>query len=376
MKIIQYVKAFGNKKFSELPFNEVDALIFAELAYVNFDLAIGEYEFKKLKNLKIENKKKFYEGSVDSFFNRQLVELMIKSVRYRNVKIGYCRQMVDRKKALQFFAMTLIMPDHRGYIAYRGTDTSLNGWKEDMLLAFQNHMPGQEKAVEYIKTATTLFTGNFFVGGHSKGGNLAIWATLNMGEELEPRLVQAYSFDGPGFRKDITKMKSFERLQSRMTKFLTTHDMIGVVYNNAPNPKIVYSDGILLGGHDPFFWSVNRRDHTFLYTKDRSILSKGSEEALMNWLKKESDESKKLAVHVIFDLFGECKTVYDLLLNGFRLLFNSKKVIEGYSEEDRENAKQIFKQLGKYFLSAYNPRKFIKQKKETPKNTELIEEKE
>ena len=151
MKIIQYVKAFGNKKFSELPFNEVDALIFAELAYVNFDLAIGEYEFKKLKNLKIENKKKFYEGSVDSFFNRELVELMIKSVRYRNVKIGFCRQMVDRKKALQFFAMTLIMPDHRGYIAYRGTDTSLNGWKEDMLLAFQNHMPGQEKAVEYIK---------------------------------------------------------------------------------------------------------------------------------------------------------------------------------------------------------------------------------
>ena len=69
MKIIQYVRAFGNKKFSELPFNEVDALIFAELAYVNFDLAIGEYEFKKLKHLKIENKKKFYEGSVDSFFN-------------------------------------------------------------------------------------------------------------------------------------------------------------------------------------------------------------------------------------------------------------------------------------------------------------------
>ena len=171
-------------------------------------------------------------------------------------------------------------------------------------------------------------------------------------------------------------MKSYQRLESRMTKFLTTHDMIGVVYNNAPNPKIVYSDGILLGGHDPFFWSVNRRDHTFLYTKDRSILSKGSEEALMNWLEKESDESKKLAVHVIFDLFGECKTVYDLLLNGFRLLFNSKKVIEGYSDEDRENAKQIFKQLGKYFLSAYNPRKFIKQKKETVENTELVEEKE
>ena len=375
MRIIQYVRTFGNKKFSEVPFNEVDALIFAELAYINFDLSNAKIDFVKLKNLKIYDEKNFYEGSVDKSFNKRLLRMMIKSTRYRNVQVGYCQTVTDEKEGLQFSALTLIMPDRQGYIAYRGTDTTLLGWKEDMFLAFQDHMPGQETAVQYIKEIVKLFKGNFYVGGHSKGGNLAVWAALHMGQKYEERLNHVYSFDGPGFRTSIRNMASFKRIEHKMTKFLTTHDMIGVVYNNAKNPKIVLSSGILLGGHDPFFWLVDSNAMTFKYAKDRSILSKGSEEALMNWLQNEPDDNKRLAVHVIFDLFGTSKTIYDLLLNASRLLVNSKKVIQGYSDEQREAAKEIFKKLGKYYLAAYNPKKFLnKSRTNEVKQTEAKEE--
>ena len=361
MNIVQYVKQYGNKKFSEFPFNEVDALIFSELSYMNFDMYIKDMHFISLKKLKILDKKNFYFGSVDAYDNRRLLEAMQKSKRYGDVKAGFCRSYIDTHKQnyMQFFAMTLIMPDRTAFISYRGTDISILGWKEDLYLAYQASMPGQERAVNYLKEATTLFTGGFYVGGHSKGGNLAIYSALHMGKKLEKRLIKGYSFDGPGFKKDISHMESYQRINHKLEKFLTTHDMIGVIYNKAQNPKIVYSNGILLGGHDPFFWSVGRYTGTFNYAKDRSIDSKNSEEALMNWLENESEESKKLAVHILFSIFGESRTIYDVLLNASRLIANRKHLFDDYTQEEKEQAKEIYRRLGRYYLTSYSPKRFL-----------------
>lgn len=363
MNIIQYVRAFGKKKFSDLPFNEIDALIFSELAYINFDLSIKEMDFVTLNQLVIEDKKKFYYGSVDASKNRRLVEAMIGTKRFGDIKIGFCRSHYDENIYTQFFAMTIIMPNHQGFISYRGTDTSILGWKEDLYLTYRDSMPSQERAVNYIKEAATLFKGNFYIGGHSKGGNLAIYTALNMGEKLEKRLIRAYSFDGPGFEQDITELESFKRIETKLEKFLTTHDMIGVVYNRAKNPKIVYSNGILLGGHDPFYWSVNRYKITFTYSKDRSSFSRKSEEAMMNWLKNESPKAKQLAVQVICDIVGASKTIYDVLLNASRIISNRKSIFKGYSFRQKEEAKEIFKKLGKYYLAAYSPKRYLMNKK-------------
>ena len=365
MNIVQYVEKFGDKTFMQLHFNEVDALIFAELAYINFDLYIKEMDFVPIKKLVIKDTKKFYFGSVDARYNRQLLEAMIKSKRYGDVKIGFCRSYVDHDKTLQFFAMTLILPTREAFIAYRGTDITLLGWKEDLFLAYQESMPCQEKALEYLKEATTLFTGGFYIAGHSKGGNLAIYAALHMGVKLERRLIKAISFDGPGFAKDITKEKSFERIQNKLEKYLTTRDMIGVIYNNAPNPKIVYSLGVLLGGHDPFFWAVSRTTASFYYAKERSLTSRATEEALMNWLQNENPESKKLAVHILFAIFGNSVTIYDWLLNASRLVANRKHIFDGYTELEVEEAKEIYRRLGRYYLLAYSPRKFLNKRKKS-----------
>ena len=365
MNLVSYVKQFGHKSFSELPFNDIDGLILSQLSYVNFHLITPESGFIKLKSIKGTpqiNNQDFYYGSVDAKNNKRLLKLCVNCKRFRNVEVGYPKGDFDASKNKQFYACTFLMPHNIGFISFRGTDITMVGWREDLYIAYRDTIPGQEDAVSYLKTVTKLFQGNFYVGGHSKGGNLAIYACLNMYKKLYSRLIKCYSYDGPGFKDTIKQHPNYELLRPMVAKFLTSNDMIGVIYNNVDNAKIVYSTGILLGGHDPFRWMIDFRNVDFAYAKDRSFMSKKYEEALMNWLKEVDDEDKRIAVHVIFEMMGDSKNVYDLLLKGGRLILNGKKTWDEYTPQQRIKARETFKKLGKYFLSAYSPKRFLKEK--------------
>lgn len=359
MNIIGYVKQYGKYKFTELPFNDIDALIFAELAYLNIHLAVKGKAFRQIKNIKITDKKEFYKASVDAKNNQRLFEAMMKSNRYKNVKIGYPNWKDNLRIHEQFYAITLILPDETRYISFRGTDITVDGWKEDLLIAYKDDIPSQRTALKYINEVLKTFDGPFYIGGHSKGGNLAAYSALHMGEKYEERLIKVYSFDGPGFKTNVYEFDSYKRVSHKYVKYLTTHDIVGVIYNRNPNPIIVYSDGILLGGHDLFYWGIKKKEPAFVLTKERSAFSKDSESALMGWLNSEDDECKEIAVKVVFDLLGTHATLYDLLLNAGRLVTNGKKTIEGYTEEQRAKVKEIFKRLGAYYLRAYSPKKFL-----------------
>ena len=372
MNIISYVRAFGHKSFSELPFNNIDGLILSQMSYINFHLISAEsgfIKFKSLKNNPMLNNKELYFGSVDAKDNEKIFKLLIKCRRFRNVQFGYPRADFDEKTHKQFYAVTFLMPHNIGFISFRGTDITMVGWREDFYIAYRDTIPGQEDAVEYIKTVTKLFQGNFYVGGHSKGGNLSIYACLNMYKKLCPRLINVFSYDGPGFKNTIKEHPHYDLIKPKVVKFLTSNDMIGVIYNNVDNAKVVYSNGILLGGHDPFRWMVDFTKIDFVYAKDRSFMSKKYEEALMSWLTTVDEQDKRLAVHVIFEMLGDSKNVYDLLLKSGRLIINGKKTWDEYTPQQRMKARETFKILGKYFIAAYSPKRFLIEKF-APKNKE------
>ena len=362
MNLIGYVKEFGDKTFSVMHFNSIDALILSQMSYVNFDLLNVDKGFIKLKDLKLSDDKKVYEESYDAFDNKRMMKMLVSCRRFRNVKVGYFHKDYDEEANKQFVAVTFVLPDDTGFISYRGTDLSMMGWREDLYIAFRDHMPGATDATEYLEKVVKKFKGNFYAGGHSKGGNLAIYATLHMNPELSERLLNVYSFDGPGFRTKIKENKNYHLVKDKVVKYLTSNDMIGVIYNNNEDAKIVYSSGVLLGGHDPYRWSIDKQTVDFVFTKDRSYMSKKYEEALMGWLAEMDDDDKALAVHIIFEMMGESKTVYDLLLNAGRLAVSGKKTWDNYSPRQRERAREIFKKLGKYFLSAYSPRQFLRER--------------
>lgn len=362
MNILGYVKKFGDKTFKQMPFNEVDALIFAELSYINFNLSIPKDKFITLSRLTIKDRKEFYTGSVDYKFNEKLVDLMIVSNRYKHIRLGLWRTHVDEKNYTQFFALTILLPDKTAYISFRGTDTSILGWKEDLLITFCDDMPSQQMAVKYVKDIAKKLDCNFYIGGHSKGGNLAICSSLYLTPNLEERVIRVYSFDGPGFRNDITTLDSFLRMKYKIVKYLTSNDMVGVIYNRIKNPRIVYSTGILLGGHDPFRWKVNKGGWQFDYADYRSKKSESFEDGVMDWLTTIKDEDKQLAINVFYSLLGDSKNIYDLLLKSARLVMRRKESLANYTNVQIAKTVEIYRRLGRFLFRAYSPRKYLAKK--------------
>ena len=139
--------------------------------------------------------------------------------------------------------------------------------------------------------------------------------------------------------------------------------MIGVIYNKVHTAKIVYSRGLLLGGHDLFSWSVNIYRQDFKYVKDRSFISKSHEEALTKWLEDSTPREKQLAVEILSELLGECKTPFELLNKGITNLNNTKTKWGTYTVEERQKTKETYIKLIKYYLSAYSPKSFFEQRK-------------
>ncbi len=362
MNIIEYVKQYGNKSFVQHPFNDVDGLIFAELAYVNFNLAIPENKYIVLKKIKIEDEKAFYDGSVDYKQNKKLVDLMINSKRYKNVKVGYWKAHFDEKAYAQFFALTFIIPHGTAFIAFRGTDTSILGWREDLIITYQDDMPSQDLAASYVNEVTKLFPGNFYIGGHSKGGNLALYSAIYMDASLNKRLIKAFSYDGPGFRQDVLKLAYTKKVREKLVKFMTSNDMIGIIYNQIKNPIIIYSKGIMLGGHDPFTWRVDPNGNGFKIVDSRSQTSAKFEEGVMNWLTRMSDDDKELAVDVLYRLLGDASNIYDLLLKSVRLIRSSKTNLSDYTSVQIAKTIEIYKRLGRFLFKAYSPKIFLRIK--------------
>ena len=337
MNINSYISYKGHLTFDELKFNELDSLILSELSYMNLDLVASSIHHPRAKKVKIKDVDLTYlsavsYGSVDNKKNEKMLKLMMESKRFQEMEVCYTHRIFDEKNYNQFFAVTFIFPNGDAYLSFRGTDITMVGWKEDFLMTFKPLILSQKEALEYFKCVVKHLKGNFYLGGHSKGGNLAMYVALRMGKQYEDRLIKAYSFDGPGFKDGIINQAAVDRLEHKLIKYMTYNDVIGVVFNKHKNPHIVDATGVLLGGHDPFSWQVNVKSHSFKKKKDRSAISKKSEVAFNNWMASISDDDRELAFDALFKLLKKVHTVYDLLSIGLPAIITTRnKVVKEYS---------------------------------------------
>ncbi len=354
MNLLSYTKKYKHLTFEVEPFNDVDALLFAEMAYINLSEITNDVSFTKLRYVEIESLKKTYLGSYDAINNKKLLDSIKDSERYGDVQIGLCQSVDDTEKEIQFSAVTFILPDGTGYIAYRGTDVSINGIKEDLLIAYTDRIPGNVLASKYLIEAAEHLDGKYYIGGHSKGGNLAVYAGINASKALAKRILHVYSFDGPGSQQSIKEARSWEAVLPKVKKYITNNDLIGVIYNRIHDAKIVVSRSLLLGGHDLFSWQIDKNRPDFVYTKDRSLLSKQHEEALTNWLDNISIEDKKLAVDILSELLGESTNIIDLLFKGLSNLKDASVTWDNYTEDQRKRIIATYVQLAKFYLDAYS----------------------
>ena len=301
--IMDYISWRGDLSFAQSPFNEVDNLILACFSYVNLDgiPAVSGQKGIELKKLVKEFKKlhTIKELEADKSFIRLAPFMMFemaKSVRFGNCVIrNYVNEIVTEAEQ-QFSAVEIVLEDGTSYVSFRGTDDTIIGWKEDFNLS-TGVVPAQERAVEYMERISDKASGMLRVGGHSKGGNLAIYGSV-MCKSAHDKILEIYSNDGPGFSKEFQESPETAEMMPKIIRIIPEYSIIGTLLEHEKQPIIVASTSRGLLQHDGFSWEVQgpglvRRD-SLNKTALRFI------EILHKWIDGMDTEQKRLLIEDLF----------------------------------------------------------------------------
>lgn len=184
------------------------------------------------------------------------------SPRFRDLLIYDHAAAFDEARDLQFAATTYVCPGHFAYVGFRGTDTTLTGWREDFNMAYQAPVEAQALAARYLAAvaADSRLPETLLVGGHSKGGNLAEYAALTAAPEVQQRIARLYNHDGPGFKAGLFTAADYESLAGRMTKQVPADSMVGILMESFMPVEVVQATGRGFEQHSVFRWVVEGAD--------------------------------------------------------------------------------------------------------------------
>ena len=228
----------------KVEFNEIDNLILSRLSYFPFD---GIVEEDELITIKESYQKYKNNGTVGRILQEEDIDLfprLANSERFGNLKLTNYINKLDPIQEKQFSAITIIMPDDTIYVAYRGTDNTIIGWKEDFNMSFCELVPAQIDAVSYLEDVAEKYVNKIRVGGHSKGGNLAVYAATFCKEFVKARIINVYNNDGPGFCDKVIKSKQYKEILEKVHTFIPQTSIIGRLLNHEEKTTILKSEEI------------------------------------------------------------------------------------------------------------------------------------
>lgn len=298
------------ESFSERPLCSIDSLVFSWLAYTHLttahDRACTVRGIALHELLRAEDFDEMFGSTWDAQGSRDLLFAVCASPRFRCARLTDFRFKTDKVSEEQFAAMTFRLPDGTSYVAFRGTDSTVVGWKEDFNMTFLSPVPAQEEAAAYLEEVAATTSGPLYVGGHSKGGNLAVYAVAMCSEQVRSRVRRVFSHDGPGFHRAFCAGEPYRRVMPIMEKTVPKSTMIGAVLSESPDfaPVIVESEGFSLFQHNPFLWEVDVRSATFVAADGFTASSRFFDSTLDAWMDKYSLAERGRFVDALFDVIG------------------------------------------------------------------------
>lgn len=342
--MIKYVKNYGKYTFADMPLNEVDSLVLSQFSYLKFEHLVPDVDsngkaVSVLELVKHEKRDTLFGDERYREENTALLAAMAKSRRFRNMLINYHENIIDTQKETQFSAITCFLPDETVYIVFRGTDENIVGWKEDFNMAFSEPVPGQLMSEKYLKYVTQKFEGPFYVGGHSKGGNLAVFASMCCSPEIQKRILKIYSHDGPGFRPEVLEARHYEKIESKVCKILPHSSLVGMLLQNQENYEVVQSSSFGLLQHNPYTWSI--RGAKFVKAKDVYHKRKVKNDSLNQWILSMDEEQMKIFVDTLYQIVSACQ-VDTLLEFGADWKNCVAAIINAMKELDEESKKMLW----------------------------------
>ena len=303
--MLDYLQWRGDLCFSQDPVNEVDALIFSTLAYIHYGPAVEENPQRPVF-LK-DAARDFFE--LDSYEERfrvkndiELLKRAAQTVRFGHTKLCmYCDRLIPEQET-QFAAMTFLLDDGSMFLAFRGTDNTLVGWKEDFNMSFQQTVPAQRLAVQYVREVSAEFMQPIRLGGHSKGGNLAVFAAARSSPMLQKRILEVYNHDGPGFNSYMMGDPGYLAMVPRIKTYIPQSSVIGMLLEHEELYTVIRSKTVGLLQHDPYSWEVMGRG--FLPVEEITQTSQFLDSTIKTWFASMTDQERNQLVDVMFALLG------------------------------------------------------------------------
>ena len=345
----------GDVSVAYAPWNEVDSLIAATLSYQNYPP----------EPLLLREAAMLLPHPPDAEINfvkdsRALLSAAGMTERFSELRLHHFVSHTDPDRDMQFAAVTFDIPDGTHYIAFRGTDNTIVGWREDFNMAFESPIPAQAAAIDYLTRVAGEVVGPLIVGGHSKGGNLAVYAAAHAEEAIQGRIRTVYSFDGPGLDDATMASEGYANIARRIRSFIPQQSVVGLLMTYHPDYTVVKSDGVGLFQHDSFTWQVLGTD--FIAVTELDVSSQLVDHTVHEWLSRVSKEQRKLFIDTIFDILeaSGASTIKELLRDVPR---HAPAILKALQKVDLETAKMVISLWGQFVhIGATNIIELVRQR--------------
>lgn len=368
--ILDYLKEYGDYTLDEKPFDEVDSLVLCQFAYLKFDgLAPSADEDKPAVSLRELKEHADYDHLyADERYREDNTALflgMYRSRRFQNLKVNNYVNQINLETETQFSAVTFRLPNGICYVAYRGTDETIVGWKEDLNLAFSEPVEGQRMSVEYLDRVAGEIEGSFYVGGHSKGGNLATYACMNCDSIVRSRVMAVFDHDGPGFRPEVKARSAYDEIAGRIHKTVPHSSLVGMLLYTDGIYSVVESRTMGLAQHNPYTWLV--KDDHFQIVDELYAGRRFVDDALNQWILSLSQEQMHIFVDTLYQILlaSETDNLIDFTANWFQSI---QKIGAALRDIDPETGKAIIQVMKLLFeIASLNVKEIFKGKIELPR---------
>lgn len=294
-----YIVWRGDVDMAYDKFNEADGAVLARLAYLPFEGTALEPQYlpQKIIDARINDISALQK-------DKELLRLAKESRRFGDIGVCAYVNKTDISEQTQFAAVTFRLSDELYYVAFRGTEDTLVGWKEDFNMSFTFPVPSQSLAVSYYENVADCFkNARFILGGHSKGGNLAVCAAAFCRSELQDRVISVYNYDGPGFDGAVISTAGYKSICGRIHTFLPQSSIVGMLLEHEEKYAVIHSMQTGLWQHDIYSWEIVKNH--FVYLDSVTNSSRIIDRTIKDWVASVTPEHREQLVDIVYDIMTD-----------------------------------------------------------------------
>ena len=343
--MLDYIKEFGHVSFEERAFSEIDALVLTELEYLPLEKVVPSDEngenfvtVKEIAEYMQEHKQELFDENpmMITQERHEVSQVIADAPRFQSLKFFGVVSVWDKDTTKQFAAVTVEVEPSVRLVVFRGTDETLIGWKEDFLMTYSPLVAAQTDAKEYLAKQASLWGGELMISGHSKGGNLAIYAAATQEEDVQLRIVDIFCFDSPGLYRSVLETKGYQNIVPLAMRYIPQDSLVGLMLESEVPYVIVKSNATGAMQHSAMTWEIE--DGQFIKMEKLTKNSQLNDQTFKKWTESVSDEELELFWNVFFGLLFSVgiDTVNDLYGEFMHYVQEFLKAAGDMDEEKRE----------------------------------------